>query len=87
MTKRFEKKCWYCGSRDIEKDDRGVRCRSCGATWNELSEIGSPPTALQRDYGLSKKGRTRVVTASPSGSTQRRAARARAAKLKDRAPE
>ena len=87
MTKRFEKKCWYCGVRDMESKGNHFQCKACGATWNEVSEIGTPPTALQRDYGLSKKGRTRVVTASPSGSTQRRAARARAAKLKDRAPE
>ena len=35
MKKDYTKLCWYCGSKDMEPDERGVRCRKCGATWNQ----------------------------------------------------
>lgn len=39
MTHKYERKCWYCGSRDMENKGSYVQCRSCGATWNETPVI------------------------------------------------
>jgi len=34
MKRNFETHCWLCNSTDLEPDDRGIHCRSCGATYN-----------------------------------------------------
>jgi len=39
MTHKYEKRCWSWGSTKMEPDSRGVRCKKCGATWNEIAEL------------------------------------------------
>ncbi len=43
MTKKYERQCWYCKSRDLEDKGDYAQCRSCGATWNEVPTMGIPP--------------------------------------------
>ena len=43
MTRNYETRCWMCGKADLEPDDRGMKCRSCGATFNLLPKPGLPP--------------------------------------------
>jgi len=38
--KDHTKVCWSCGKETMEPDERGYRCRSCGATWNKIPEPG-----------------------------------------------
>lgn len=77
MTSKYERQCWSCGSKDMEKDARGVRCQSCGATWNPQTSPMDTGVTSHRDYAISEKGAKRVATGSPSVIAQRRAARAR----------
>ena len=77
MTHKYERQCWSCGSKDMEPDGRGVRCRSCGATWNEPPRSGPPDFNIVNDphgphYNPRKESYRR-----PSGTAKRRASRAR----------
>ena len=77
MTHKYKRQCWNCGSQDLMPDTRGVRCRSCGATWNDLPEGGSLPITIV-DSKTGKAPRSGKLTeARPSGTVQRRAARTR----------
>jgi len=40
MTHKYERVCWSCGGRNIESMGDYVRCRDCGATWNEVPGPG-----------------------------------------------
>lgn len=77
MSRKFETRCWLCGSNDLEPDSRGVRCRSCGTTFNILPKPGADPLTEHPDYGLGEKGKYSVKSASPSIHVKRRAAKAR----------
>lgn len=78
MTKKYERQCWSCGSKDMERDDRGVHCQSYGATWNDLPEPSRSPFTTERDDFLSVPGELRVEKSRPSVTVQRRATAARA---------
>lgn len=49
MTKKSERQCWNCQSKNMEPYLTGVRCRDCGATWNDLPDVG--PAVLERGLG------------------------------------
>lgn len=78
MTENYERKCWNCGSRDIEPDARGVRCRSCGATWNKCPSL--QPSMLERGniMTLMYGSQVKVRAKHPSPAAARQAALARA---------
>jgi len=38
MSAEYDK-CWYCGSSDIQPDDRGSRSGSCGTTYNPVGKL------------------------------------------------
>jgi hypothetical protein len=41
MDKYF-KKCWNCGSSDLEDKEGYVQCRKCGATYCFVPKLGPP---------------------------------------------
>ena len=77
MTHKYERQCWSCGSKNMEKDERGAQCQDCGATWNPVPSMGSGASTEKRDYTLGGYGVSSKTSGSPSGTVQRRAARAR----------
>lgn len=87
MTHKYERQCWSCGSRDMEKFPDHVRCRSCGATWNEIPDPVSLPMTVIANETRRAPGARRFSHARPSGTVQRQAARARDAKRQARTPE
>ena len=34
MTHKYERQCWSCSSKNMEKLHDHVKCLDCGATWN-----------------------------------------------------
>lgn len=43
MAHKHERQCWDCGSKNMEKLDSYVKCRDCGATWNDISALKAAP--------------------------------------------
>ncbi|MBA7582393.1 hypothetical protein ES708_24321 [subsurface metagenome] len=43
MTHKYERQCWSCGSKNMERFTDHVKCRDCGATWNAVPTMGIPP--------------------------------------------
>ena len=80
MTHKYERECWSCGSTEMENKGIYVACRSCGASWCALPQPAAPVSTLEHDNGLSPKHHKGIKTASPSGATKRRAAKARSLK-------
>jgi len=78
MTHEYERQCWNCGGQDLEHDDRGVRCRKCGATWNEVPQLTGPTTVPGNVLIPTASGSTKVRAQHPSPGVARQAARARA---------
>lgn len=78
MTHKYERQCWNCGSKNMEKLTNHVRCRDCGATWNFVPDVHLSPVAMD-EYNVGTREKPIKVTESrPSGQVSRRAARARA---------
>ena len=77
MSHKYERQCWYCGSKDLEDLGEYVKCRKCSATWNDLPKGGASPVTERRDLGLEDYGVQRFLSPSPSDASARRAARAR----------
>lgn len=75
--RRYNTRCWLCGSTDLEPDERGIRCHSCGATYNIIPKPGSDPLTEYRDYAAEPKGAGSLKSPSPSGRVVRQAAKAR----------
>lgn len=42
----YSRKCWYCGSFDMEDLGDHVKCRSCGATWNYIAALKEAPVTV-----------------------------------------
>lgn len=82
MIQKYEERCWYCGSWDMEALGEYVRCRACGATWNEVPEAHSSPVTTEKDDPHHDNAGRTVTKGSPSAAVQRRAARARNASIK-----
>jgi 5-methylcytosine-specific restriction endonuclease McrA len=40
------KQCWNCGSKDLEDMGDHVKCRDCGATYNDVPAPGSSPVTI-----------------------------------------
>lgn len=38
--KRYHKKCWYCGSRNMEDKGDYSQCRDCRATYTDPHKVG-----------------------------------------------
>ncbi|MBA7658573.1 hypothetical protein ES703_66532 [subsurface metagenome] len=49
MTRKYNTRCWFCGSTDLEPDARGIICRKCGTTYNVIPKPGSDPITMQKD--------------------------------------
>jgi len=79
MANRYEQKCWYCGSHDLERLQDHIRCRSCGATWNKVPELQIPPTATVRYTVQDKIRLVHIKHLTPHAVITRRAAKAREA--------
>lgn len=77
MKRKYETRCWLCQSCDLEPDDKGIRCRSCGATYNVIPKPGSNPITMLPDPVGFKEAGLSPKSSSPSGILKRRAARAR----------
>ena len=82
MTQKYECYCWNCGSQDMEALGEYVRCRACGATWNEVPELQATQVIGQTVTMVTRVGEVKVRGFRPSASVQRRAARARNASIK-----
>lgn len=39
MTTKYERQCWNCDSKNLEKLANHVKCRDCGATFNVVPEF------------------------------------------------
>lgn len=77
MTHKYERQCWNCGSKDMEKLANHVRCRSCGATWNVVPELHKIPVINEVIINITPGGPIKVLGGRPSGNVAGRAARAR----------
>jgi len=77
MTQKYERKCWNCGSTELEPDDRGVKCKSCGATWNNTPALKSAPVTIVNDPQSPNYQWNKETTVGPSRSVKSQAARAR----------
>jgi len=60
-----------CHSKDLEPDDRGIRCRNCGTTYNLVTKPSWGILDLQPDLATGDK------TPSPSAALARESAKAR----------
>jgi len=80
MTEKCERKCWSCGSLDMEEKGTYVQCRACGATWNSVPSLGPDPLADHGSYLLSSGGERLTRVRHPSKSVLRAASKARALK-------
>lgn len=77
MARKYNTRCWLCGSTDLEPDDRGIRCRKCGATYNIIPKPTSNCVTLRPDKLASNYSETHGKSPSPSSSVVRQAAKAR----------
>lgn len=66
MTHKYERQCWYCGSKHMERLPNYAQCRDCGATWNVVPKLRPVPLTLRRDLSLRDWEQDYAVTASPS---------------------
>ena len=77
MTHKYERQCWNCGSRNMERLTNHVRCRDCGATWNFIPDVHLSPMQSDVEFIQGKTGRVKVEKGRPAGNVPRRATRAR----------
>lgn len=87
MTHKNERKCWNCGSRNLQPDGRGVRCKDCGATWNPLPKLEGEAYVQETSMVGTPKRKVRFVHNRPSDSVLRSAAAAQARGKKETRPE
>ena len=76
MIDKYERQCWSCGSRDMEDLGDYVKCRKCGATWNEVNQLGGP--VVEPGNVIVQVGEDLVKRRAkhPTGGVKRRAAQA-----------
>jgi len=79
MTNKYERQCWSCGGKDMEDLETHVKCRSCGATWNAVPQVGGPLTEPGNVQILDHGSITSMRARHPSGGVKRRATRTRRA--------
>ncbi|MBA7627791.1 hypothetical protein ES703_35260 [subsurface metagenome] len=77
MAKDGFKKCWYCGSKDMEDKGSYARCLSCGATFSEIRMLGPSCLTIDNDPHSKHYSYTKDSHSRPGSSTTRRAAKAR----------
>lgn len=77
MENKYKKKCWSCGSRDMENKGSYVQCRKCGATWCGIPSSDSLAGEGQRMVHRTDKGQKVTTSATPSKRAIRDAAKAR----------
>lgn len=50
MSKQnYTTRCWLCSSPDLEPDEKGMRCKACGATFNVIPKPTSYPIVIKPD--------------------------------------
>lgn len=74
MSRKYQTRCWLCGSTDLEPDAKGMVCKACGATYSILPKPGSDILTLREDKVLN------MPSLSPSASLMHRVAKARQSK-------
>ena len=62
QKRKYETRCWLCGSSDLKPDKRGIICYSCGATYNLIPKPGQDLITMQENVA------TGIPDASPSRS-------------------
>ena len=87
MAHKYERKCWYCGNRDMEKTEYGVKCRACQATWGKLPPF-YPPLTTERGVIIRDKDGKRIVrTGQVSTAHARKVALQRQSHISEFAPK
>jgi hypothetical protein len=66
MTRRYERECWNCHSRNMVNRGDYVLCQKCGATWRYIPKLAEYPITMRRDLGLGEYKSNRVLSPSPS---------------------
>ena len=87
MTHNYEQVCWNCGSKDMETDALGVKCRTCGATWNRCPRPAAPIMSGSYIHVGSSDNPVIVHTGRPTKSAVCHIAKARQQALDDTRPE
>jgi len=77
MKRKYNTRCWFCDSTDLKPDDRGINCRSCGATYNILPQPSASPITMREDIIASNYDESRGKSPSPSSILVRQTAKAR----------
>lgn len=75
--KDYTKVCWNCGGINLQDMGDHVKCRECGATYNEVPKPGALPFTLEPWGGNYPPVRGAKAHSRPSGSVARKAAKAR----------
>lgn len=72
--------CWACGK--VPMVDRGAyyQCSECGATWNNVPQLGPPTTILEHDETRARIKDLHNWSYSPTPGVTRKARKAREAK-------
>ena len=73
----YSRKCWYCGSFDMENKGDFIQCLDCGATYNEVPTVGDPIVEPGTVISLSNGKPIRRRMQRPTRSVKHRAAKAR----------
>lgn len=78
MKRKYETRCWLCGSTQLVPDARGMKCGSCGATYNIIPKPGHDTITLKPDItGVNEVGGA-TKSPSPAGILQRQVAKKQA---------
>jgi len=83
MVRKWETRCWYCGSTDLEPDEKGLHCRDCGTTYIVVHKVGPSQVTSMKDPLAPTYGNAQGKSGSPSDSYLEEAARRRAAAKSD----
>ena len=87
MTHKYEQVCWSCGSKDVEPDKLGVKCRSCGATWNEVPKPGGQVLTITDSLGRPVTEATYDRRSKPGPGAIKSAVATRRRRAKESTPE
>ncbi len=73
----YNKVCWNCRGKDLEAMGDHVKCRKCGATYNDPPRLGLTTFAFEPFGGKNPPARGQKALRRPSKYEERKAARAR----------
>ena len=87
MTHKYERQCWSCNSRDLERFPDYVKCLKCGATWSELPKLSPPILDDHKTLIRNEAGEVISRAYKLTDSVKRRAVRAQLARSKSASPK